>query len=63
MGAPISSFETVESIRFFAQIVMTEGISQRARDKANEYIERLMDSLEGSVNETTALASGLKLVK
>jgi len=61
MATPINSFEIVESIRFFAQIPPTDGISQKAKDKANEYVERLLEALEGSIRETTALASGIKL--
>lgn len=63
MGTPINSFEIVESIRFFAQLVATEGIEPRTKDKVNQYIDRLVDALEPSVNETTAKSSGLTLVK
>lgn len=59
MGAPINAFEIVESIRFFAQLVSTEGVSDYAKTKANTYIERLVFALEDSVNDATAKASGL----
>jgi hypothetical protein len=62
MAAPINSFEIVESIRFFAQLVATEGVSENAKSKCNSYIERLVDALSKSVDETTAGASGLKLM-
>ena len=62
MGAPINSFEIVESIRFFAQLVATEGIEETTKFKVNQYISRLVDALEPSVNETTAKSSGLTLV-
>jgi hypothetical protein len=62
MGAPISSFETVESIRFFAQLVGTEGVSQEVKDKANEYMLRLINSLGRSVDEVTATSAGLQIV-
>jgi hypothetical protein len=63
MGAPINSFEIVESIRFFAQLVATEGITENTKYKVNQYIEKLVDALEPSVNESTAKASGLTLIK
>jgi len=62
MGAPINSFEIVESIRFFAQLVATEGIDGEIKYKVNRYIDRLVDALEPSVNESTAKASGLTIV-
>lgn len=63
MGAPINSFEIVESIRFFAQLVATEGITETTKYKVNTYIEQLVEALEPSVREATAKASGLTLVK
>lgn len=63
MGAPINAFEVVESIRFLASLVATEGVSQNAKFKANSYIEDLMNSLEGSVRETVAQMSGITLLK
>lgn len=62
MAAPINSFEVVESIRFFAQLVATEGITEEIKGKANAYILRLMNTLESSVNKTVADAAGLKIV-
>lgn len=62
MGAPINTFEVVESIRFFAQLVATEGISENAKYKVNQYIDQLVNALEPSVRETTAKASGLTLI-
>lgn len=59
MPTPISSFEIVESIRFFASLVGTEGLSQSNNQVANEYISDLLRSLEPSVRETTAKAAGL----
>lgn len=63
MGAPINSFEIVESIRFFAQLVATEGITETTKYKVNSYIEQLVEALEPSVREATAKASGLTLIK
>ena len=63
MGAPINSFEIIESIRFFAQLVGTEGVCQEVKDMGNSYLTRLMKSLESNVNECTAKASGLTLIK
>lgn len=62
MVAPVNQFETVESIRFFASLVGTDGVSERVKDKVNEYLERLVNSLESSVNETAAKCSGLTLL-
>ena len=62
MATPINQFEIVESIRFFGSIVGTEGISLEVKDKANEYLLRLVNSLESSVNETAAKASGITLL-
>lgn len=62
MGSPVTAFEIVESIRFFAQLVSTEGIDPDIKATANTYIRRLMEALESSVNETTATKAGLKLV-
>lgn len=62
MGAPINAFEIVESIRFFASLVGTEGVSDEAKRTANGFIEKLLEALAPSVNQTTAAASGLKLV-
>lgn len=61
MGSPINAFEVIESIRFFASLVGTEGISEYTKSKVNTYLERLVDSLERSVNETTASQSGLSI--
>jgi len=63
MAAPINSFEIVESIRFFAQLVGTEGIEEEVKDIANDYIIRLLKSLESSVQATTAGSAGITLVK
>lgn len=63
MATPINSFEVVESIRFFAQLVGTEGVSHEVKDKANDYMLRLMNALEPSVSETTASSAGLTLVR
>lgn len=63
MGAPITNFEVIESIRFLAQLVGTDGISETVRSKANSYMERLLDALEGSVQHTTASGSGITLLK
>jgi geranylgeranyl pyrophosphate synthase len=59
MGAPINAFEIVESIRFFGQLVSTEGVSEYTKRKANEYMDKLIDALEPSVNDTTAKSAGL----
>lgn len=63
MGAPINSFEIIESIRFFAQLAGTEGVCHSVKDMANDYMTRLMKTLEKVVDETTAKASGLTLIK
>lgn len=63
MATAINSFEVIESIRFFAQLVATEGIDETIKLKVNRYIDQLVDALEPSVRETTAKASGLTLVK
>jgi len=62
MGSPVTSFEIVESIRFFAQLTATEGVSEYVKRKANDYMERLIDALEGSVQHATASSAGLTLV-
>lgn len=62
MAAAINQFETIESIRFFASLVGTEGTSQSVKDTANLYIERLLESLLPSINEMTAKSSGLTLI-
>lgn len=62
MGAPINAFETIESIRFFAQLVGTEGLSTVAKETANDYIERLLSSLDRNVKEVTAGNAGLTIV-
>lgn len=63
MGAPITSFEIIESIRFFAQLVSTHGVSEEAQKTANAYIERLLLALEGGVREATAGSAGITLLK
>jgi len=63
MAAPINAFEIVESIRFFASLAGTEGVSNANKDKANNYIERLMEALEPHVQETTAQSAGLSIVR
>lgn len=62
MAAPINQFEIIESIRFFASLVGTTGVSDKVQEKVNTYLERLVDSLESSVNETVAKASGITLL-
>lgn len=59
MGTPINSFEVIESIRFFASLVGTEGLAQVNNQIANDYIQDLLKSLGTSVRETTAKAAGL----
>lgn len=63
MASAINQFETIESIRFFASLVGTEGVSVEVRDKVNLYLARLVDSLESSVNETVAKAVGITLIQ
>jgi hypothetical protein len=63
MGTPINSFEIIESIRFFAALVATDGIDENTKFKVNQYISQLVDALEPSVRQTTAGAAGLTLVK
>lgn len=53
--APINHFEVIESIRFFAQLVGTEGIPPSVKDKVGNYLEILVDSLETSVKETATI--------
>ncbi len=62
MGAPINAFEIVESIRFFAQLVATEGVDDTTKYIVNQYIKVLVEALEPSVRETTAKASGLTII-
>ena len=63
MGAPITDYEIIESIRFFAQLVGTEGLSISNNQMANEYIEKLLTALEPSVRETTASKAGISIVR
>lgn len=63
MGAPINYFEIVESIRFFGQIVSTDGIDDEGKRIANEYIVKLLKALDKSVDETTAKSAGITLLK
>lgn len=60
--SPVTQFELIESIRFFGEIVATPGISDKAKDMCNAYIERLVEALGSSVDKTTAKAAGLKLI-
>jgi hypothetical protein len=62
MGAPINHFEIVESIRFFGQIVSTEGIDENAKKIANEYIVKLLKALGSSVDQTTAKSAGIQIL-
>lgn len=62
-NAPINDFEIVESIRFFASLVATEGITETIKDKANIYLEKLVDLMEESVQKTCAERSGIHLLK
>jgi len=59
MATPINSFEIVESIRFFASLVGTEGLAVENNNIANNYITDLLKALEPSVRSTTAQAAGL----
>jgi hypothetical protein len=61
MAAPINSFELVESIRFFASLVGTEGLSEDNNRLGNEYINKLLLAMEPAVREATATASGLHI--
>jgi hypothetical protein len=55
-------FEMTEHIRFFGQLASTEGISSSVKDKANEYIEKLINAMEPSINKLTASAHGFTIV-
>lgn len=59
MPVPINTIEIIESIRFFASLVGTEGLAQINNQIANDYITDLLKALELGVRETTAKASGL----
>lgn len=63
MGAPITSFEIIESIRFLGALVSTEGISASAKSRANNYIEVLLNALEKDVEETVRSRSDIRIVK
>lgn len=63
MGTPINAFEVVESIRFFASLVGTEGVGEDSKRLANEYLYKLLQSLNGSVQDTIASMSNIKIVK
>lgn len=63
MGAPITQFEIIESIRFFGQLVSTHGISESVKDRTNDYIEKLLKALESSIQEVTASGAGIQLLK
>lgn len=63
MAAPITQFEIIESIRFLAQLVGTTGLNEEVITKTNNYIGRLLDALEPSIQETTAGSVGIKLIK
>lgn len=63
MGAPITQFEIIESIRFLAQLVGTDGLSEGVKKTTNSYIERLLGALEPGIQEATASSAGIKLIK
>lgn len=63
MGAPITSFEIVESIRFLGALASTEGISEPVKKKANEFIETLMGALQKDIDATVQSRSDIKIVK
>jgi hypothetical protein len=51
-NAPVNQFEVTESIRFFASLSGTQGISVAVQDKTNEYLLKLLNSMEPSVDQT-----------
>ncbi len=59
MPPAINEFEIVESIRFFASLVGTEGLAVENNEIANKYITDLLKALEPSVRSTTAKSAGL----
>jgi hypothetical protein len=63
MSTPITNFEIVESIRFFASLVGTAGVEDKSVKLANKYIHRLLESLDKSVEETVAANSNIQIVR
>lgn len=59
----LKSFEVIEMIRFFGQLVSTEGIAEEVKQLANDYMIRLLRSMDRTISNTTAGAVGLKIVK
>lgn len=57
MAAPINMFELTESVRFFASLAGTPGISQDNVDLSNQYINVLLKSMESSVKDTAKVSS------
>jgi hypothetical protein len=63
MATPVTNFEIVESIRFFASLVGTTGVDTPSVELANKYIYKLLQSLGTSVDETVAANSSIKVIK
>lgn len=57
------SFELVESIKFFASLVSTEGVDVRAKEIANDYIFALISALKPDVQEQVNAMSSIKIVR
>jgi hypothetical protein len=56
-------YEIVESIKFFASLVSTEGVNDEIKKVANDYMEALIKSLKGSIQDQVDSMSPLKLMR
>lgn len=63
MGGEALNFEIVDAIKFFGALVSTPEVSPVVKEKANNYLLNLVDSLEKNVNSLITGNSNIKVIR
>ncbi len=56
---PIIDFEIAEMVRFYGTLIGTTGVSKKVQEMCNINLEKLLETMQPSVNKLTAGKAGI----
>jgi len=57
------NFEIIDAMKFFGALVSTPDVSESVKKKANEYMEKLINSLGKGVDGIITANSNIKVIR
>lgn len=63
MGMEALNFEIIDAIKFFGALVSTPDVNEEVKIKANEYLKKLVNSLEKNVDSMVTGNSSIKVIR